>query len=211
MHELKEAQVKRQFFLRDAPMGSQPRAQQGPEPLGGVDMDLMETVTVPSRAYSPRLWQTVRWSKPHSGRRWSMSYSSVYTRLPGAMNRSMRGRRVVCRTFSSLRTTTAPPCGIIPKIGVFSFSKVPARAPFNRRRRPSGLFLTASGCPLWPATPYASSHSTSPDPSVPVGEPRSRPAAARSSVVRRPGSSPTLGQFGHWTDSTNPFKVKSIF
>ena len=28
MHELKEAQVERQFFLRDSPMGSQPGTQQ---------------------------------------------------------------------------------------------------------------------------------------------------------------------------------------
>lgn len=46
VHELKKTQVERQFLLRDPPMGSQPRAQQGPEPLGGVDVDLMETVTV---------------------------------------------------------------------------------------------------------------------------------------------------------------------
>ncbi len=46
MHELKEPQVERQFLLRNAAMGSQPGTQQGPEPLGGVDMDLMEAVAV---------------------------------------------------------------------------------------------------------------------------------------------------------------------
>ena len=46
MHALKEAQVERQFFLGNPPMGSQPRAQQRPEPLGGVDMALVKAVAV---------------------------------------------------------------------------------------------------------------------------------------------------------------------
>ena len=46
MHELKKAQVERQFFLRDAPMRSQPRAQQRPEALGSIDMNLIEAVPV---------------------------------------------------------------------------------------------------------------------------------------------------------------------
>ncbi len=44
--KLKEAQVERQFFLRDPPMRLQPRTQQQPEPLGSVDINLIETVAV---------------------------------------------------------------------------------------------------------------------------------------------------------------------
>src|SRR5512139_3171370 len=46
MHELKESQVNWQFFLGDAPMRAQPRTQQRPKAFQGVDMDLMETVTI---------------------------------------------------------------------------------------------------------------------------------------------------------------------
>ena len=46
IHELKEAQVEGQFLLRDSPMGSQPRTQQGPEALHRVDMNLIETLPV---------------------------------------------------------------------------------------------------------------------------------------------------------------------
>ena len=46
MHELKETQVERQFLLRNAAMGPQPRTQQRPAPLGGVDMDLVKAVAV---------------------------------------------------------------------------------------------------------------------------------------------------------------------
>lgn len=54
MHELKETQVKRQLFLGDTPMRAQPGTQQRPKAFQGVDMDLMETVTVlVTGAFSP--------------------------------------------------------------------------------------------------------------------------------------------------------------
>jgi len=46
MHELEEAEIKRQFVLRDAPVRAQPGAQQRPEALDRVDMDLAEAVAV---------------------------------------------------------------------------------------------------------------------------------------------------------------------
>ena len=46
VHELKEAEVKRQLILRDAPMWAQPGAQQRPETLDGVDVNLVEPVAV---------------------------------------------------------------------------------------------------------------------------------------------------------------------
>ena len=59
VHELKEAQVERQFFFVKFPDGvaNHERAQQRPEPLGGVDMDLVTPSPSSSRAYSPWLWQ----------------------------------------------------------------------------------------------------------------------------------------------------------
>jgi hypothetical protein len=46
MHELKEAQVERQLFLRNSSMGSQPGTHQGPETLSGIDMNLMEAIAI---------------------------------------------------------------------------------------------------------------------------------------------------------------------
>src|SRR5919202_5976857 len=46
VHELEEAEIERQLFLRDTPVRAQPRAQQGPGPLHGVDVDLAEAVPV---------------------------------------------------------------------------------------------------------------------------------------------------------------------
>ncbi len=46
VHELKEAEVERQLVLRDTPMRAQPGAQQRPEPLHRVDVDLAKAVAV---------------------------------------------------------------------------------------------------------------------------------------------------------------------
>src|SRR4051795_8427527 len=44
--ELEEAEIERQLLLRDAPVRAQPGAQQGPQALGRVDVDLAEAVAV---------------------------------------------------------------------------------------------------------------------------------------------------------------------
>src|SRR3954466_10229981 len=46
VHELEEGEVVRQLLLRNAPMRAEPGAQQGPEPLDRVDVDLAEPVSV---------------------------------------------------------------------------------------------------------------------------------------------------------------------
>src|SRR4051794_31175487 len=46
VHELEEAQVQRQGLLRDPAVRTEPRPQQRPESLQGVDMDLAEPVPV---------------------------------------------------------------------------------------------------------------------------------------------------------------------
>ncbi len=46
VHELEEAEIKRQLVLRDAAVRSQPGAQQRPEAFHGVDMHLAEAVAV---------------------------------------------------------------------------------------------------------------------------------------------------------------------
>ena len=46
VHELEEAEVKRQLVLRDAPMRAQPGAQQRPKAFHGVDVHLAEPVPV---------------------------------------------------------------------------------------------------------------------------------------------------------------------
>src|SRR3954451_13888460 len=46
VHALEEAEVERQFLLRDPPVRTEPGAQQGPEPLDPVDVHLAEPVTI---------------------------------------------------------------------------------------------------------------------------------------------------------------------
>src|SRR3954469_2064986 len=54
VHELEESEVERQLVLRDAPVRAEPRAQQGPRPLHGVDVDLAEAVAIlVARVFAP--------------------------------------------------------------------------------------------------------------------------------------------------------------
>ena len=46
MNELEKAEIGGKMLLRDPPVRPQPRTQQGPKTLNGVDMDLVETVTI---------------------------------------------------------------------------------------------------------------------------------------------------------------------
>ena len=70
MHELKKAQVERQFLLRDPPMGAQPRAWLGPETFGGVDVDLVKTVSIVVAGVFPSSVADRPMIEPHSGKRW---------------------------------------------------------------------------------------------------------------------------------------------
>src|SRR4051794_20989893 len=131
-------------------MGPQPGSQERLEALQGVDVDLAEAITV--------LVPGVFASTMTDG-----LVAVAETRKPGvdaiivsidvrAFGFSMIGWGVFFWAFGSLRITTWPPRSIMPKIGGFSFSRVP-RPPFNLLRRPSRpLARTASGLPLCPAT-----------------------------------------------------------
>ncbi len=46
VNELEESQIQGQLLLRDPPVGTQPRAEQRPESLDGIDMDLAETIAI---------------------------------------------------------------------------------------------------------------------------------------------------------------------
>src|SRR4028119_1848230 len=46
MDDLEEAEIGRELLLRDAAVGPQPGAQQRPEALGRVDVDLAEAVAI---------------------------------------------------------------------------------------------------------------------------------------------------------------------
>src|SRR4051794_15861228 len=55
VHELEEGEIERQLLLRDAPVRAQPGAQQRPDALHGVDVDLAEPVAVLVAGVADRL------------------------------------------------------------------------------------------------------------------------------------------------------------
>src|SRR3954465_2542929 len=71
-----------------------------------------------------------------------MSYSSVWSSVPGATACVMIGLMVACRTVGNICRLTAPPRWIRPRTGGFSFASVPRPgAPGSLRRRPGRPFF----------------------------------------------------------------------
>ena len=123
--------------------------------------------------------------------------------LPGPIVALMIGPMVACWTSSSIRMTTSPFRWIMPKIGGFSFAKVPRpRSPLSRRRRPSRCF---SGPPR--DAPYARPRRK---PRRIRPRRRGRPeacaqrclaAVARPSAGRHRDRGPTRGRSARWRGS----------
>ena len=154
MHELKEAQVERQLFLRNSSMGSQPGTQQGPETLSGINMNLMEAIAiVVAGVFTPAVTHRMMIKAPilqwvidcifigiHPG---SRGDESLKERLDGRLldiiqhpddHRAAALNHAENRRLFLLQGASTP-CPLQP-------ATPPAAA----------FFFTASGCPLCPAT-----------------------------------------------------------
>ena len=155
VHELEEAEIERQLVLRDAAVRAQPGAQQRPEALDGVDVDLAEAVAVLvarilAAAVADRLVPVA------PGRQAGVDVVLVGVDS-GCRRRPlpvMTGLIVVCCTLASMRSTTWPPRWIRPRIGRLVLRQ---RAASRRACQPAPtpeppLLATAAGWPLWPAT-----------------------------------------------------------
>ena len=97
-------------------MESQPGTPRGPEAVGGVDLNLMAVIPVFSRAYSPRPYTLVWWSKPHSAHPQVDGHERYIRSIPFApCSRRSQQQRRRCR-------------GIHPSARTMSFMPDPRRA-----------------------------------------------------------------------------------
>ena len=114
-------------------MGTKPRAQQRPEPLDGVDMDLTEPIPI---IVSSELPSGVADCPVNVSPLGQSSIDIVFISVhnsSGAIVARIRGSIVTCWTFSNIRITTVPARWIMPKMGGFSLASVPRpRSPFKR-------------------------------------------------------------------------------
>src|SRR3954453_23183901 len=142
--------MERRLLLRDTAM--QPGSQERPKALKGVDVDLAEAIAV---LVAGVFTSTMTDGLVAVAETRKSGVDAIFVSINfRAFGFSMIGWMVACWTLASIRITTWPPRSIMPKIGGFSFSKVPRpRPPFSLLRRPSRpLARTASGLPLCPAT-----------------------------------------------------------
>lgn len=127
--ELEEDQVQRPFLLRDPTMRTEPRTQQRPESLQGVDLHLAGSVLVViagelARRVADRLVILATLVQAAV----DVIFIGVKDTSLGII-RSIRGPIVTCLTSSSIRITTAPVRCNIPKIGGFPWASVPRPRP----------------------------------------------------------------------------------
>ena len=204
MDELKEAQVKRQFFLRDAPMGSQPGAQQRPEALGGVDVNLMEAVSVfIAGVLAPAVAHGTVVKTP-------FRQTAIDVVFIGMNLCTRRDEPLDQRTDRDLLDIVQHP----HDDGTASLDHAEDRWLFAfQRAAPPRPFQAPSPAPppffsLSPDAPYARPPRRlrriplPPSGSVQAGGQRFRRAIARSSAAHRPSSTLAPGRSGRWIGST---------
>src|SRR5208337_806218 len=154
VNELKEPQVKRQFLLRNPPVRSKPRPQQGPKALNRVDMDFAESIPILVAGELPgRVTHGVVGVAPFGQPTVNVIFLSVDNSSFSNRSLDQRGDCVLLhvwehrddnraatlhhaedRRFLLLQRSSAP------------FTLQPTAAPGPP------LFLTSSGLPLCPAT-----------------------------------------------------------
>ncbi len=204
MDELKEAQVKRQFFLRDAPMGSQPGAQQRPEALGGVDVNLMEAVSVfIAGVLAPAVAHGMVIKPPFRQPPVDIVFVGMNASARGDEPLDQRANRGLLDVVQHPRHHRPTPLDHPENRRLFFFQGTPApRSLQPAPTTPAAFFSPRPDVPDAQPPHRPRRILLLPTGSVRVGERRSLGAVARSFVARRPGSTPTPGRSEYSISST---------
>ncbi len=204
MDELKEAQVKRQFFLRDAPMGSQPGAQQRPEALGGVDMDLMETIAVVvTSVFAPAMADGMVVETPFRQPMVDVVLVGVHPCPRRDEPLDQRADRDLLDIVQHPHDDGTASLDHAEDRWLFAFQRAAPPRPFQAPSPAPPPFFSLS-----PDAPYARPPRRlrriplPPSGSVQAGGQRFRRAIARSSAAHRPSSTLAPGRSGRWIGST---------
>jgi len=154
MDELKEAQVQRQFFLRDPPMGPQPGAQQRPEALGSVDMNLTKAVPVlVAGVFAPAVTHGMVIKPPFRQPLVDGVFIGMNAGSGGDKPLDQRANGGLLDVVQHPHHRRPAPLDHPNNRGLFFFQGSSApRALQSAPTTPAAFFFTASGCPLCPAT-----------------------------------------------------------
>ena len=154
VHELEEAQVQRQLLLRDPSMGTQPRPQQRPEALHRVDVDLAEPVAVIVPGELPgRMADALMCVAAFVQSVIDVVLIRVDRAARGDRRQDQRPDRDLLHIGQHPDDHLAGPLDHPEDRWLLLLQGPPARGPLQASAAGlSPFFLTASGCPLCPAT-----------------------------------------------------------
>src|SRR4051795_4144781 len=164
VHELEEPEIERQLLLRDPPVRAEPGAQQGPEPLDGVDVHLAEPVPVlVAGILTPGMADCLMLIAPGG----QAGIDAILVRMDeGAQGNGGgddRPDRDLPHVGQHAQDHLPTPLDNAEDWGLVLFRRAPTRCALQLAAPPrSPLLATAVGWPLCPATTYTSSISTSP-------------------------------------------------
>src|SRR4051812_2416752 len=154
VHELEEAEVKRQLVLRDAPMRAEPGAQQRPEPFHGVDVHLAEAVPVlVAGILTPGMADRLVLIAPGG----QASVDAILVGVDeGALSNGARDDRLdrpLLHVGQHVQDHWPTSLDQAEDRGLILLRRLLRRAPTRYASPPRApLLATAAGWPLWPAT-----------------------------------------------------------
>src|SRR3954467_405341 len=176
VYELEESKIERQLVLRDAPMRAEPGAQQRPEPFHGVDVHLAEAVPVlVAGILTPGVADRLVLIAPGG----QASVDAILVGVDeGALSNGARDDRLdrpLLHVGQHVQDHWPTALDQAEDRGLILLRRAPTRSAPQLASPPRApLLATAAGWPLWPATTYTPSISTSP-PSLACGVRATRP------------------------------------
>src|SRR3954469_8231245 len=154
VHDLEEPEIERQLVLRDAPVRAEPGAQQGPEPLDGVDVHLAEPVTIfVAGILTPGMADCLMLIAPGG----QAGIDAILVRMDeGAQGNGGgddRPDRALPHVGQPAQDHLPTPLDQAEDWGLVLFQRAPTRCALQLAAPPRApLLATAVGWPLWPAT-----------------------------------------------------------
>ena len=166
MNKLEKSYIKREFRLRNTAMRRRPRAKQRPDTFDGIHMNLTKTIPIPiviTRILARQMANKLVRVSPLRQSIIDVEFIGMNRRTPPDRRQNMRTYALLANIGKYLQKRLATSLKHTENRWFFLLQRSTPTRPFQTPATRFSVFFSAfSGCPLYPATVYNSSHSTSP-------------------------------------------------